>query len=57
VTAIPRGLASSLSPPLGGILLAGAFSGLPLVICGALKIGYDLALLYSFQHVKPPEEI
>ena len=57
VTAIPRGLASSLSPTLGGILLAGAFSGLPLVICGALKIGYDLALLYSFRHVKPPEEI
>jgi len=33
-----------------------AFSGLPLVICGVLKIGYDLALLYSFRHIKPPEE-
>ncbi len=22
----------------------------------ALKIGYDIALLYSFRHVKPPEE-
>jgi hypothetical protein len=32
------------------------FSGLPLVICGVLKIGYDLALLYSFRHIKPPEE-
>jgi len=29
---------------------------LPLVACGALKITYDLALLYSFRHVKPPEE-
>ena len=38
-------------------MFAGAFSGLPLVICGALKIGYDLALLYSFEHVKPSEEI
>jgi hypothetical protein len=57
VTAIPRSLASSLSPTLGGILLAGAFSGLPLVICGALKIGYDVALLYLFRHVKPPEEL
>jgi MFS family permease len=56
VTAIPRSLASSLSPTLGGMLLASAFSGLPLVICGALKIGYDVALLYSFRHVKPPEE-
>jgi MFS family permease len=57
VTAIPRSLASSVSPTLGGMLLAGAFSGLPLVICGALKIGYDVALLYSFRHVKPPEEL
>jgi MFS family permease len=57
VTAIPRSLASSLSPTLGGMLLASALPGLPLVICGALKIGYDVALLYSFRHVKPPEEI
>ena len=33
-----------------------AFPGLPLVVCGVLKIGYDLALLYSFRHIKPPEE-
>jgi hypothetical protein len=39
------------------MLLASALPGLPLVICGALKIGYDVALLYSFRHVKPPEEI
>ena len=29
---------------------------LPLVICGVLKIVYDVALLYSFRHTKPPEE-
>jgi hypothetical protein len=29
---------------------------LPLVLCGALKIAYDLALLYAFRHIKPPEE-
>jgi hypothetical protein len=29
---------------------------LPLVLCGVLKIVYDLALLVSFRHVKPPEE-
>jgi MFS family permease len=56
VTAIPRSLASSLSPALGGMLLASVFPALPLVICGGLKIGYDIALLYSFRHVKPPEE-
>jgi len=56
VTAVPRSLASSLSPALAGVLLATPFSGLPLVMCGVLKIAYDLALLYSFRHVKPPEE-
>jgi hypothetical protein len=29
---------------------------LPLVICGVLKIVYDLSLLCSFRHIKPPEE-
>src|SRR5450631_1173210 len=56
VTAVPRSLASALCPTLSGALLMTAFSGLPLVICGVLKIGYDLALLYSFRHIKPPEE-
>jgi MFS family permease len=56
VTAVPRSLASSISPALSGALLSTAFIGLPLVLCGALKIVYDLALLYSFRHMKPPEE-
>jgi len=56
VTAVPRSLASSLSPAFAGALLATAFSGLPLVVCGTLKIAYDLALLWSFRHIKPPEE-
>ena len=56
VTAVPRSLASSLSPAIAGILLAMPFSGLPLVVCGVLKIVYDVALLVSFRDVKPPEE-
>jgi hypothetical protein len=56
VTAVPRSLASSLSPALAGALLATPFSGLPLVACGVLKIVYDVALLAMFRHVKPPEE-
>jgi MFS family permease len=56
VTAVPRSLASSVSPAMAGALLATSFSGLPLVLCGILKIAYDLALLVSFRHVKPPEE-
>jgi MFS family permease len=56
VTAVPRSLASSIGPALSGALLTSSFAGLPLVICGALKIVYDLSLLYSFRHIKPPEE-
>jgi len=56
VTAVPRSLASSLSPALAGAMLATSFSGLPLVICGVLQIGYDMGLLFSFRNVKPPEE-
>jgi MFS family permease len=56
VTTVPRSLASAISPAIAGVLLTGTFSGLPLVLCGALKIAYDLALLVSFRHIKPPEE-
>ena len=56
VTTVPRSLASSLSPALAGLLLGTPYSGLPLVICGALKLVYDAALLISFRHIKPPEE-
>jgi MFS family permease len=56
VTAVPRSLASAISPAMTGALLATPFSGLPLIVCGVLKIVYDVALLYTFRHVKPPEE-
>jgi hypothetical protein len=56
VTAVPRSLASSISPAVAGALLTTSFTGLPLVVCGVLKIAYDLALLFSFRHIKPPEE-
>jgi MFS family permease len=55
-TAVPRSLASAISPAFAGALLASPFTGLPLVLCGALKIVYDVALLLSFRHMKPPEE-
>jgi hypothetical protein len=55
-TAVPRSLASSISPALAGAMLATSFTGLPLVVSGILKTMYDLALLFSFRHVKPPEE-
>src|SRR5437868_4960089 len=56
VTAVPRSLASSISPAFAGFMLASAFPWLPFVLCGGLKITYDLALLFLFRHTKPPEE-
>jgi hypothetical protein len=56
VTAVPRSLASAVSPAIAGVLLTMPFSGLPLVVCGALKIAYDVTLLFTFRHTKPPEE-
>ena len=55
-TSVPRSLASAASPALAGALLAASFRGWPLLICGALKITYDVLLLIQFRHVKPPEE-
>jgi MFS family permease len=56
VTSVPRSLATAASPALAGALLAAGYDAWPLAICGGLKIVYDLALLWMFRHVKPPEE-
>ena len=56
VTAVPRSLAAAISPAISGYLLSVSTFGWPLVICGALKIIYDLTLLALFRKVKPPEE-
>jgi hypothetical protein len=56
VTAVPRSLASSLSPSLAGWLLSLSSFGWPLLIGGTLKAAYDLVLLVQFRHVRPPEE-
>ncbi|MCK6451157.1 MAG: MFS transporter [Alphaproteobacteria bacterium] len=55
-TSVPRSLASAISPTFAGALMAASFRAWPLVICGVLKIAYDLLLLLQFRHVKPPEE-
>ena len=55
-TSVPRSLAAAASPALAGALFAASFQAWPLIICGVLKIVYDLLLLVQFRHVKPPEE-
>jgi len=56
VTAVPRSLASAASPALAGALFAAGLHAWPLLLCGGLKIAYDLMLLAAFRHIKPPEE-
>jgi MFS family permease len=56
LTAVPRSLASALSPSLAGWLLGAASFAWPLLLAGVLKIAYDLALLARFRHLRPPEE-
>jgi MFS family permease len=56
VTSVPRSLAAAVSPALAGALFEAGLQAWPLVLCGLLKILYDLALLWAFRHVKPPEE-
>jgi hypothetical protein len=52
-TSAPR--LRAVSPALAGALFAASFRALPLIICGVLKILYDVLLL-QFRHLKPPEE-
>lgn len=55
-TSVPRSLASAVSPALAGSLFAASYLAAPLLICGTLKIVYDLLLLVQFRHLRPPEE-
>lgn len=56
VTAVPRSLASAASPAIAGALFAAGYQAWPLLLCGGLKILYDLMLLAAFRHHRPPEE-
>ena len=57
VTTVPRSFASALAPVITGSLISVSSFGWPLVIGGALKIAYDLMLLYTCRNVHPPEEL
>ena len=56
VTAVPRSLASALSPSLTGALFAAGWMAAPIVACGLLKIGYDLTLWVACRQHKLDEQ-
>jgi MFS family permease len=57
ITSVPRSFTAALGPLLAGSLLSVSGFGWPLVVAGVLKITYDLLLLYTCRHVRPPEEL
>lgn len=56
VTSVARSLSSVVGPAIAGALFAAGLEIWPLIACGVLKITYDLALLWMFRDIKPPEE-
>ncbi|XQU73619.1 MFS transporter [Cupriavidus sp. H18C2] len=52
LTAVPRSLAAAIGPMLAGGVMAIGWTGAPLLACGLLKIGYDLAILAAFRQTK-----
>jgi len=56
VTNVPRSLAAGLAPLIAGALLERTTFGWPLIIGGALKAVYDVALLIQFRSVATREE-
>jgi len=55
-TAVPRSLASAISPTLTGAMFAAGSMAAPLVACGVLKIAYDLALFAAFRRAEARAE-
>jgi len=51
-TSVPRSLAAAASPSLAGAMFAAGAMAAPLVLCGVLKIAYDLALFAAFRRVE-----
>lgn len=56
ITSLARSLAQSAGPLVGGAVLAPIGLGVPLVVCGVLKISYDLALYRAFRSSPAPDE-
>ena len=53
VTNVPRSLASAAAPFFAGLMLERSSFGWPLLVAGALKAVYDLALFQQFRRVAP----
>jgi predicted MFS family arabinose efflux permease len=52
VTTVPRSLAAGITPALAGMMLDRTSFGWPLICAGAMKIAYDLLMLFTFRKTK-----
>jgi MFS family permease len=57
ITSLVRSTGWAAAPVLAGVMMQAGGLGLPLLVAGATKIGYDLLLWREFRRVKPPEEM
>ncbi len=58
ITTVARAVANAASPSLSGLMLRYVTLGLPFLLGGLLKSGYDVALYYTFRHLPlPPDEV
>jgi predicted MFS family arabinose efflux permease len=56
ITSLARSAAQSAGPLVAGTILAPMGLGVPLIVCGVLKITYDLALFRAFRSLPAPGE-
>ena len=56
VTSLTRTVAWAVGPSIAGVAMQQVTPAAPLIIGGALKIGYDLLLYAGFRRIRPPEE-
>ena len=56
VTNLTRNIAWAIGPAFAGAVMQHLALAGPLILGGALKVGYDLLLYRSFRHLRPPEE-
>jgi hypothetical protein len=47
---------AAAGPALAGAIFAAGWQATPFIICDRLKIAYGLALLWTFRHIRRPEE-
>ncbi|MBY3465777.1 MFS transporter [Rhizobium laguerreae] len=57
ITNVARAAASAISPVISTAAFASASLGLPFVVAGLMKIGYDLIIWQTFRNLRPKEEI